>query len=84
VLAQRNFLNCLEINAKQEFRELSAHLLLPQWRQGARLGAQGESDKHATPRRCLMEMNMVDGRGGTRARGTLLAKREPPGLTVAG
>jgi hypothetical protein len=48
VLAQRNFLNYLEINAKQEFRELSARLLLPQWRQGARFGAQGESDKHAS------------------------------------
>jgi hypothetical protein len=42
-----NFLNCLEINAKQEFRELSARLLLPHLRQGARFGAQGESDKHA-------------------------------------
>jgi hypothetical protein len=43
-----NFLNCLEINAKQEFRELSARLLLPPLRQGARFGAQGESDKHAS------------------------------------
>jgi hypothetical protein len=48
VLAKRNFLNCLEINAKQEFRELSARLLLPHLRQGARFGAQGESDKHAS------------------------------------
>jgi hypothetical protein len=48
MLAQRNFLNCLEINAKQEFRELGARLLLPHLRQGARLGAQGESDKHAS------------------------------------
>jgi hypothetical protein len=48
VSAQRNFLNCLEINAKQEFCQLSARLLLPHLRQGARFGAQGESDKHAS------------------------------------
>jgi hypothetical protein len=47
VLAQRNFLNCLEINAKQEFRELSARLLLPHFRLSARFGAQGESDNLA-------------------------------------
>ena len=47
VLAKQNFLNCLGIKAKQEFRELSARLLLPHLRQGARFGAQGESDKHA-------------------------------------
>jgi len=47
-LAKRNFLNCLEIKAKQEFRELGTRLLLPHLRQGARFGAQGESDKHAS------------------------------------
>jgi len=45
-----DFLNCLEINAKQEFRELSARLLLPQLRQGARLGAQGDSHKMPSKR----------------------------------
>jgi hypothetical protein len=45
------------------------------------LRSRWNSTMRATPRPCLIEMNMVGGRGGTR---TLLAKREPPCLTVAG
>jgi hypothetical protein len=53
VLAPRNLLNCHEINAKQEFRELSARLLLPHSRRAARLGAQGEAAGTSSFRRPL-------------------------------